>query len=44
MDAVATFIFKAGLVKNDVTGKLGENVDARFLARAVGKSEAAVLK
>jgi len=44
MDSVATFIFKAGLVKNDVTGKLGENVDARFLARAVGKSEAAVLK
>jgi sulfonate transport system substrate-binding protein len=44
MDRVATFIFKAGLVKNDVTGKLGENVDARFLARAVGKSEAAVLK
>lgn len=44
MDSVATFIFKAGIVKNDVTGKLGENVDARFLARAVGKSEAAVLK
>lgn len=44
MDSVATFIFKAGIVKNDVTGKLGENVNPRFLARAVGKSEAAVLK
>lgn len=44
MDSVATFIFKAGIVKNDVTGKLGDNVNARFLARAVGKNEAAVLK
>ncbi|TAK82036.1 MAG: ABC transporter substrate-binding protein [Betaproteobacteria bacterium] len=44
MDRVATFIFKAGIVKQDVTGKLGENVNPRFLARAVGKSEAAVLK
>jgi sulfonate transport system substrate-binding protein len=44
LDSVATFIYKAGIVKNDVTGKLGENVDARFLARAVGKAEAAVLK
>lgn len=44
MDAVATFIHKAGLAKNDVTGKLGGSVDARFLARAAGMSEAAVLK
>jgi hypothetical protein len=32
------------MAKNDVTGKLGENVDARFLARAEAKSEAEVLK
>ena len=44
MDAVATFIHKAGLAKNDVTGKLGDSVDPRFLARAAGMSEAAVLK
>jgi sulfonate transport system substrate-binding protein len=44
LDAVATFIFNVGMAKNDVTGKLGENVDARFLARAEAKSEAEVLK
>jgi sulfonate transport system substrate-binding protein len=44
LDAIAAFIFKAGIVKTDMTGKLGENVDARFLARAAGKSEAEVLK
>jgi hypothetical protein len=31
-------------VKNDVAGKMGENVDPRFLAKATGKSEAEVLK
>ena len=44
LDAIAAFIFKAGIVKSDMTGKLGENVDARFLARAAGKSETKVLK
>jgi sulfonate transport system substrate-binding protein len=44
LDAIATFIAKAGIVKQDVTGKLGENADPRFLAKAVGKSEAEVLK
>jgi sulfonate transport system substrate-binding protein len=44
LDAIATFIVKTGIVKNDMTGKLSENVDARFLARAAGKSEAEVLK
>ncbi len=44
LDAAATFLFKAGIAKNDVTGKLGETVDARFLARAVGKSEDQVLQ
>ena len=44
LDAVASFIFKVGIAKNDVTGKLGENVDARFLAQADGKSVAEVLK
>jgi hypothetical protein len=32
------------MVRNDVTGKLGENVNARFLARAEGKNEGEVLK
>lgn len=44
LDAVAAFIFKVGMVRNDVTGKLGENVNARFLARAEGKNEGEVLK
>lgn len=44
LDAAASFLYKAGIAKNDVTGKLGETVDASFLARAVGKSEAQVLK
>jgi len=44
LDAIATFIGKAGIVKSDMTGKLGENVDARFVAQAAGKSEAEVLK
>jgi sulfonate transport system substrate-binding protein len=44
LDAVAHFIFQVGMAKNDVTGKLGENVDARYLALAAGKSEAEVLK
>jgi ABC-type nitrate/sulfonate/bicarbonate transport system substrate-binding protein len=44
MDAIATFIYKAGIVKTDVTGKLGDNVDPRFLARAAGMSEALVRK
>jgi sulfonate transport system substrate-binding protein len=44
LDAIATFIAKAGIVKTDVTGKLGENADARFLAKAAGKSEAEVVK
>lgn len=44
LDAIATFISKAGIVKSDMTGKLGGNVDARFLAQAAGKSEAEVLK
>ncbi len=44
LDAVAHFIFQVGIVKNDVTGKLGENVDGRFLALAVGKSEGEVLE
>ena len=42
LDAVATFLFKAGITKTDATGKLGETVDPRYLARATGKSEAAV--
>jgi sulfonate transport system substrate-binding protein len=44
LDAIATFIAKAGIVKQDVTGKLGENADPRFLAKAAGKSETEVLK
>jgi hypothetical protein len=44
LDAIATFIGKAGIVKSDMTGKLGENVDARFVAQAAGKSETEVLK
>ena len=44
LDAIAAFIAKAGIVKTDVTGKLGENADARFLAKAAGKSEAEVVK
>ncbi len=44
LDATATFLFKAGIAKNDVTGKLGDTVDPRFLARAAGKSEAQVLQ
>lgn len=44
LDATATFLFKAGIAKTDVTGKLGDTVDARFLARATGKSEAQVLQ
>jgi hypothetical protein len=44
LDAVARFIFKVGMARNDVTGKLGENVNARFLARAEGKNESEVLK
>jgi sulfonate transport system substrate-binding protein len=44
LDAIATFIAKAGIVKTDVTGKLGENADARFVAKAAGKSEAEVVK
>jgi ABC-type nitrate/sulfonate/bicarbonate transport system substrate-binding protein len=44
LDAVATFIFKVGMAKVDMAGKLGENVDARFLARAEGKREEEVLK
>ncbi len=44
LDAIATFIAKAGIVKTDVTGNLGENADARFLAKAAGKSEAEVVK
>lgn len=44
MNAVATFIYKAGIAKSDVTGKLGDNVNPRYLARAAGMSEAAVLK
>ena len=44
LDAAASFLYKAGIAKNDVTGKLGETVDASFLARAVGKSEAQVIK
>jgi sulfonate transport system substrate-binding protein len=44
MDSVARFIYKAGIVKNDVAGKMRENVDPRFLAKATGKKEAEVLK
>lgn len=44
LDAAATFLFKAGIAKTDVTGKLGETVDAKYLARATGKSEAQVLQ
>lgn len=44
LDATATFLYKAGIVKTDVAGKLGDTVDPRFLARATGKSEAQVLK
>lgn len=44
LDAAAAFLFKAGIAKTDVTGKLGDTVDARYLARAVGKSEAQVLQ
>jgi len=44
LDAAAAFLFKAGIAKTDVTGKLGDTVDAKFLARAVGKSEAQVLQ
>lgn len=44
LDATATFLFKAGIAKTDVTGKLGDTVDAKFLARAAGKSEAQVLQ
>lgn len=44
LDATATFLFKAGIAKTDVTGKLGDTVDARYLARATGKKEAEVLK
>jgi sulfonate transport system substrate-binding protein len=44
LDAAAAFLFKAGIAKTDVAGKLGDTVDARYLARAVGKSEAQVLQ
>jgi sulfonate transport system substrate-binding protein len=44
LDATASFLFKAGIAKADVSGKLGDTVDPRFLARAVGKSEGEVLK
>jgi sulfonate transport system substrate-binding protein len=44
LDATATFLFKSGIAKTDVTGKLGETVDAKYLARATGKSEAQVLQ
>jgi sulfonate transport system substrate-binding protein len=44
LDAAASFLYKAGIARTDVTGKLGETVDPSFLARAVGKSEAQVLK
>jgi sulfonate transport system substrate-binding protein len=44
LDATAAFLFKAGIAKTDVSGKLGDTVDPRFLARATGKSEAEVLK
>ena len=44
LDATASFLYKAGIAKTDVTGKLGDTVDARYLARAAGKSEAEVLK
>jgi sulfonate transport system substrate-binding protein len=44
LDAAASFLYKAGIARADVTGKLGETVDPSFLARAVGKSEAQVLK
>lgn len=44
LDAAAAFLFKVGIAKTDVTGKLGDTVDARYLARAVGKKEAEVLQ
>jgi sulfonate transport system substrate-binding protein len=44
LDAAATFLFKAGIAKIDVTGKLGDTVNPSFLARATGKSEAEVLQ
>lgn len=44
LDATATFLFKAGISRTDVTGKLGDTVDPSFLARAVGKSEPEVLQ
>ena len=44
LDATASFLFKAGIAKTDVSGKLGDTVDPQYLARATGKSEAQVLK
>lgn len=44
LEATAKFLFKAGIAKTDVSGKLGDTVDPRFLARAAGKSEAQVLQ
>ena len=44
LDAAAAFLFKAGIAKTDVTGKLGETVDSKYLAKAAGKSEAQVLQ
>lgn len=44
LNAAATFLYKAGIAKTDVTGKLGDTVNPRFLAKATGKSEAEVLK
>jgi sulfonate transport system substrate-binding protein len=44
LDATAAFLFKAGIAKTDVAGKLGDTVDPSFLARAVGKTESAVLE
>jgi len=44
LDAAAAFLFKSGIAKTDVTGKMGDTINPSFLARAVGKSEAAVLQ
>ena len=44
LDATAAFLFKAGIAKTDVAGKLGDTVDPSFLSSAVGKTEAEVLE